>query len=142
MCLKAPHDTISHRAHGPGHLRCYPATSAFLDAGACLPGHAAKALGTLSDWLLCTRSTNLTFCILRTQRGKLGMVWGSAVAMWLGRGKFGEPQGSLGEPGKMDKGSGEAWGSGKLGEVGKWGNWQDLSEGWGNSANITPTSQN
>jgi hypothetical protein len=48
--LKASHDSISHRAHDPGHLRCYPATGAHLYAQgmgiALICACAAKVLGT------------------------------------------------------------------------------------------------
>jgi hypothetical protein len=50
MHLKASHDSISHGAHDPGHLRCYPATGARLYARGAgimlIRACAAKALGT------------------------------------------------------------------------------------------------
>jgi hypothetical protein len=50
MRLKASHDSVSHGAHDPGHLRCYPATGARLYAWgvgiALIRACTAKALGT------------------------------------------------------------------------------------------------
>jgi hypothetical protein len=50
MPLKASHDSISHRAHDPGHLRWYPATGVHLYARgagiALVRACAAKGLGT------------------------------------------------------------------------------------------------
>jgi hypothetical protein len=50
MCLKASHDSISHGAHNPGHLRCYPATGARLYARGVgivlIRACTVKALGT------------------------------------------------------------------------------------------------
>jgi hypothetical protein len=49
-CLKASHDSISHGAHDPGHLRCYLATGARLYARgagiALIRACTAKAPGT------------------------------------------------------------------------------------------------
>jgi hypothetical protein len=40
-CPRASHDVISHGAHDPGHLRCYPATGACLHFGTW--GHITRA---------------------------------------------------------------------------------------------------